>query len=132
MEIQLLTKVKYKGKWYDPGIVIEKFDDEEGERLVEIGAAKLVEQPMKVNLDEEKLAQLRERAKELGIPRATQMGEAKLLEAIAEKEEELKQQETLAKLREEAKTLGIEVAEDADADAIAAAIETKKAEGGGN
>lgn len=88
MDIQLLTKVKYNGKWYDPGIVIEKFDDKEGERLVSIGAAKLVEQPVKVNLDDEKLEQLRERAKELGIPRATQMGEAKLLEAIAAKEAE--------------------------------------------
>lgn len=34
------------------------------------------------------LAQLRERGKELGIPRASQMGEKKLLEAIAAKEAE--------------------------------------------
>lgn len=127
MEIQLLTKVKYKGKWYDPGIVIEKFDDDEGERLVSIGAAKLIEQPVKVNLDDEKLVELRERAKELGVPRATQMGEAKLLEAIAEKEEEIAK---LAELKSKAAELGIDVPEDADMDAIIAAIEAKKDEGG--
>lgn len=127
MDIKLLAKVKHEGKWYEPGIVIEKFDDEEGERLVSIGAAKLVEQPEKVNLDEEKLAQLRERAKELGVPRATQMGEAKLLEAISEKEEEIAK---LAELKSKAEELGIEVPEDADMDAIIAAIEAKKDEGG--
>lgn len=43
----------------------------------------------KGNIVSEELQLLREQGKELGIPRAVQMGEEKLRAAIAEKEEEL-------------------------------------------
>lgn len=43
------------------------------------------------NENSDDLKQLRERAKELGIPRAGQLGEEKLLATIAEKEAEIDQ-----------------------------------------
>lgn len=50
--------------------------------------------------EQEELSQLRERAKELGIPRASQLGEEKLTKAIAEKEAELEKELNAAKVPE--------------------------------
>jgi hypothetical protein len=85
-----------------------------------------------LRVEEPELVSLRERAKELGIPRAAQMGEAKLREKIAEKEAELadleRGQKTL-ELRAKAAELGIEGVEEKDIETLTAEIEAK-AKGG--
>jgi hypothetical protein len=76
----------------------------------------------------EGLKELRTRAKELGIPNAAQLGEKKLLVAIAEKDAEIKKQEQLEELRMKANEIGIEDAESKDAETLLTEISAKEAE----
>lgn len=50
MELKLKGKVKHNGKWYDADATI-KVKQEEGERLVKMGAAEEVESAQKSNED---------------------------------------------------------------------------------
>lgn len=88
------------------------------------------EQEVKSGVNEE-LQQLRERGKELGIPRASQMGEPKLLEAIAAKEAEIQAEEELLQLRIQANELGIEDVEDRDSETLTAEIAAIQEDKGG-
>lgn len=86
-------------------------------------AAKEAAEKEKGNEVSEELAELRERGKELGIPRASQMGVPKLTEAIAAKEAELQAlEEELLQLRIQAIYLGIEDVEEKDYDTLSAEI----------
>ncbi|MBD2861604.1 hypothetical protein [Paenibacillus oceani] len=71
--------------------VVKKVESEfRAEALIRQGFELVEEQePKKDQQVSEEMLELRERAAQLGIPRASQMGEKKLLEAIAEKELEL-------------------------------------------
>jgi hypothetical protein len=99
-------------------------------RRREQAAREAMDKNKQQNKDEE-LQQLRERAKELGIPQASRLGEKKLLEAITAKEAELQEQakaEKLRLLRERAIALCIENVEEKDDEALATEIAMKEAE----
>ncbi|MFF2910005.1 hypothetical protein [Paenibacillus sp. NPDC057934] len=111
MDIKLKGVVKNGGKWKRPGDIIRKVDDEIAEELIAKGIAEEVE-PLPEDDNSELLA-LRERAKALGITNASRLGEAKLKEAIVEKESDLQMK---------AAELGIEGTEDKTAEELVAAI----------
>ncbi|MFY2157859.1 hypothetical protein ACOSZF_19815 [Cytobacillus firmus] len=50
MELKLKGKVKHNGKWYDADATI-KVKQEEGERLVKMGAAEEIESAKKSGVD---------------------------------------------------------------------------------
>lgn len=114
MDIKLTGVVKYNGKWHEPGDVLRKIDDEAAKEAIAAGAAQEVE-PLPEE-DGSDLQELRERAKELGVPNAGRLGEAKLKEGIAEREAELQ------KLQDKAIELGIHDATEKDAETLAAEI----------
>lgn len=101
------------------GFIVESgeidLDSDQAERLIDMGVVKEIE-TLQDDSDTE-LQMLRERAKELGVPNAGRLGEAKLKEGIAEKEAELKE------LQEKAFELGIEDAYEKDAATLAKEIE---------
>lgn len=79
----------------------------------------------------EGLKELRARAKELDIPKAAQLGEKKLLAALAEKDAEIKKldaEKRLDELRSKATEVGIEDAESKDAETLLGEITAKEAE----
>lgn len=101
-------------------------------RMRRLAAEKETAEQEKKPEAKEELQQLRGKGKELGIPRASQMGEPKLLEAIAAKEAELQTaEEELLQLRIQAIELDIEDAEDKDAETLKAEIAAIQEDKGG-
>lgn len=86
--------------------------------------------PEEVKKSNLSLDELRARAKELGIPKAAQLGEKKLLVVIAAKEQELAIEEAakqLQELREKAAMLDIENVDEMDAEGLTTAITASEA-----
>ncbi|MBO2942805.1 hypothetical protein JJQ72_02245 [Paenibacillus sp. F411] len=115
MDLKLTGVVKYEGNWKQPGTIIRKVDDKIGQAILDADVADEIEEQAEES--ETELQTLRDRAKELGVPNAGRLGEAKLKEGIAEKEAELKT------LQEKAFELGIEDAYEKDAETLAKEIE---------
>lgn len=86
-KVKVTGTLKYGGLWYGPVDVIEGVKEEIAQQMVKQDVGEIIGES--ADKPDDKLQALRERAKELGVPRATQMGEAKLIEAIAAKEAEL-------------------------------------------
>ncbi|MDL1163402.1 hypothetical protein P0100_20500 [Yersinia pestis] len=115
VDLKLTGVVKYEGEWKQPNDIIRNVNDSVGKSIIDAGVGKEIE-ALQDDSDTE-LQALRERAKELGIPNAGRLGEAKLKEGITEKEAELKE------LKEKAFELGIENAYEKDAVTLAKEIE---------
>lgn len=115
MDLKLTGVVKYDGDWKQPDDIIRNVNDSVGKSIIDAGVGKEIE-ALQDDSDTE-LQALRERAKELGVPNAGRLGEAKLKEGIAEKEAELKE------LQEKAFELEIENAYEKDAVTLAKEIE---------
>lgn len=113
VDIKLKGVVKNGGKWLKPGDIVRKVDDEIALDLIAKDYAEEVE-PLPE--DDTELQALKERAKTLGVPQAGRLGEAKLKEAIAEKEAELQE------LRTKAADLDIEGFDTKTAEELTAAI----------
>jgi hypothetical protein len=114
VDLKLTGVVKYEGNWKQPDDIIRNVNDSVGKSIIAAGVGKEIE-ALQDDSDTE-LQGLRERAKELGVPNAGRLGEAKLKEGIAEKEAEL---ETL---REKALELEIDGAYEKDAATLVAEI----------
>lgn len=115
MDLKLTGVVKYNGDWKQPEDIIRKVDDTVGKSIIDVGVGREIE-TLQDDSDTE-LQALRERAKELGVPNAGRLGEAKLKEGIAEKEAEL------GGMQEKAFELGIEDAYEKDAATLVKEIE---------
>lgn len=115
LDIKLTGVVKYDGKWRQPGEVLRKVNDEAAKEAIAAEAA--VEIEALPDEPDTELQELRERAKELGVPNAGRLGEAKLKEGIAEKEAEIEA------LREKALELEIDGAYEKDAATLVKEIE---------
>lgn len=116
MDLKLTGVVKYEGEWKQPDDIIRNVNDSIGKSIIDAGVGKEIE-ALQDDSDTE-LQALREWAKQLGVPNAGRLGEAKLKEGIAEKEAEL-----LKELQEKAFELGIEDAYEKDAATLAKEIE---------
>ncbi|WP_339292730.1 hypothetical protein MKY48_08665 [Paenibacillus sp. FSL W8-0187] len=115
MDLKLTGVVKYEGEWKQPDDIIRNVNDSIGKSIIDARVGKEIE-ALQDDSDTE-LQALREKAKELGVPNAGRLGEAKLKESIAEKENEL---ETL---REKALELEIDGVYEKDAATLAKEIE---------
>lgn len=80
MDLKITGVVKLDEEWKKPGDTVKDVDEDVAEDLIAKGVAEETDEPID---DNSELAALRVRAKELDIPRASQMGEKKLVEAIA-------------------------------------------------
>jgi hypothetical protein len=64
VDLTALSRVKHNGNWYDPGDDIKKVKKEDGERLIEIGAAKeSVNEQKKKDEEANRLKEAEEEAK---------------------------------------------------------------------
>ncbi|WP_181444513.1 hypothetical protein [Bacillus sp. 03113] len=45
MELKVLTNIKHNSKWYKPNEEIKKVKKEDGDRLIELGAAEEIIKP---------------------------------------------------------------------------------------
>lgn len=115
VDLKLTGVVKYEGEWKQPNDIIRNVNDSVGKSIIDAGVGKEIEALL--DDSDTELQALRERAKELGVPNAGRLGEAKLKEGIAEKEAELKE------LQEKAFELDIEDAYEKDAATLAKEIE---------
>ncbi|MPY20035.1 hypothetical protein [Paenibacillus glucanolyticus] len=114
MDLKLTGVVKYEGDWKQPKDIIRNVNDSVGKSIIAAGIGMEIE-ALQDDSDAE-LQALRERAKELSVPNAGRLGEAKLKEGIAEKEA------ALETLREKALELEIDGAYEKDAATLTAEI----------
>ena len=63
MDLIVKAKVKHNGKWYEPGDEIKKVRKEDGERLVNLGVAKVDEEAAAHQKAEEEAKLAAEKAK---------------------------------------------------------------------
>jgi hypothetical protein len=126
VKVKITGVVKVDGIWRRPGDVVEGVKPDVAQEIVGRGAGEIIETVDKHDVE---LQYLRARAKELGIPKAGQMGEAKLREAIAQKEAEFAEEaQKLAELRRVASELGIEGVDEKDVETLKAEIEAANKE----
>lgn len=126
MKVKITALVKVAGVWRRPGDIVEGVKPDVSQEIVNQGVGEIIET---VERRDDELQELRERAKELGIPRASQLGETKLREAIAQKEAEIAEKEQeLKELRRVANELGIEGADEKDAEMLRTEIDAAKEE----
>lgn len=121
VKVKITGVVKVDGLWRRPGDIVADVKLDVAQEIVGRGTGEIIES---VDKRDDELQALREHAKQLGIPRAGQLGEEKLRETIAQKEAEIAENEQkLAELRRIAHELGIEGVDEKDAEMLRAEIE---------